>query len=58
MATVITPIPQSGMGEIAYVQSGTRYTAPARTETGAAVPSGGTVKINRVVGTQFYVVPV
>ena len=58
MATVITPIPQSGMGEIAYVQSGTRYTAPARTETGAAVPGGDTVKINRVVGTQFYVVPV
>ena len=58
MATVLTPIPQSGMGEIAYVQGGSRYTAPARSETGAAVPAGGTVKINRIVGTQFYVVPV
>jgi membrane-bound ClpP family serine protease len=55
-ATVITPIPQHGVGEIAYVQSGTRYTAPARTESGCAVPSGATVKINRVVGAQFYVV--
>jgi membrane protein implicated in regulation of membrane protease activity len=57
-ATVITPIPQHGVGEIAYVQGGSRYTAPARTETGAAVSGGVTVKINRVVGTQFYVVPV
>lgn len=57
-ATVITPIPQHGVGEIAYVQGGSRYTAPARTESGAAVLSGQTVKINRVVGTQFYVVPV
>ena len=57
-ATVITSIPQGGVGEIAYVQAGSRYTAPARTESGGAVPNGGTVKIHRVVGTQFYVVPV
>ncbi len=56
-ATVITPIPQQGVGEIAYVQAGSRYTAPARTESGCAVASGQTVRINRVVGTQFYVVP-
>lgn len=56
-ATVITAIPQHGVGEIAYVQAGSRYTAPARTESGCAVPNGGTVKIHRVVGTQFYVVP-
>jgi amino acid transporter len=57
-ATIITPIPQHGVGEIAYVQGGTRYTAPARSESGAAVGNGQTVKINRIVGTQFYVVPV
>lgn len=57
-ATVITPIPQAGVGEIAYVQSGSRYTAPARTESGCAVANGATVQIHRVVGTQFYVVPV
>jgi len=56
-ATVITPIPQHGVGEIAYVDSGSRYTAPARTESGCAVAGGQTVKIHRVVGTQFYVVP-
>jgi membrane protein implicated in regulation of membrane protease activity len=54
-ATVITPIPENGVGEIAYVQTGSRYTAPARSETGAAFASGATVKIIRIVGTQFYV---
>jgi membrane-bound ClpP family serine protease len=57
-ATVITPIPQHGVGEIAYVHGGSRYTAPARSESGAAVANGQTVKIHRIVGTQFYVVPV
>jgi membrane protein implicated in regulation of membrane protease activity len=54
-ATIITPIPADGVGEIAYVQSGTRYTAPAREEKGAAVASGQSVKIVRIVGSQFYV---
>jgi membrane protein implicated in regulation of membrane protease activity len=54
-ASVITPIPEDGVGEIAYVQGGTRYTAPARAETGHPISSGQTVKICRVVGTQFHV---
>lgn len=54
-ATIITPVPQDGVGEIAYVQAGTRYTAPARSESGAPIPNGKTVKITRVVGTQFYI---
>jgi len=57
-ATVITPIPANGVGEIAYVQSGSRYTAPARNEGGTPVANGQTVKIVRIVGTQFYVTPV
>jgi membrane protein implicated in regulation of membrane protease activity len=57
-ATIITPIPVKGVGEIAYVQAGTRYTAPARDELGAAVASGQTVRIVRIVGAQFYVQPV
>jgi membrane protein implicated in regulation of membrane protease activity len=57
-ATVITPIPANGVGEIAYVQAGTRYTAPARNERAAAVSNGQTVKIVRVVGSQFYVTPI
>jgi len=56
--TIITPIPANGVGEIAYVQAGTRYTAPARDERGAPVANGQTVKISRVVVSQFYVVPV
>jgi len=57
IATVITPIPENGVGEIAYVQAGTRYTAPARTEKGTPVANGQPVRISRVVGTQYYVVP-
>jgi len=54
-ANVITPIAENGVGEIAYVVGGSRYTAPARAEKGAPVAGGQTVKITRVVGTQFYV---
>jgi membrane protein implicated in regulation of membrane protease activity len=57
VASVISPLPQHGVGEIAYVQGGTRYTAPARSESGAAIAAGQTVRITRVVGTQFYVQP-
>jgi len=56
--TIITPIPANGVGEIAYVQGGSRYTAPARNERGAPVASGQTVKIVRIVGSQFYVSPI
>ncbi|HUB87043.1 MAG TPA: NfeD family protein [Verrucomicrobiae bacterium] len=55
VATIITPIPANGVGEIAYVQAGTRYTAPAREDKGMIVPAGQSVKIVRIVGTQFYV---
>jgi len=57
-ANVITPIPENGVGEIAYVVGGTRYSAPARGENGVAVANGKTVKITRIVGTQFYVTSV
>ena len=54
-ATVISPIPENGVGEIAYVQAGTRYTAPAREEHGQALASGRAITITRVVAGQFYV---
>src|SRR5215813_8360238 len=54
-ASIITPIPANGVGEIAYVQGGTRYTAPARTESGSSVPAGKPVRITRIVGTQYFV---
>lgn len=54
-ATVISPIPAAGVGEIAYVQAGMRYTAPAREQNGAAVSNGRTVTITRIAESQFYV---
>lgn len=57
VATVITPIPEKSVGEIAYVQGGSRYTSPARTEDGAAISAGSSVRIRRVVGSQVYVEP-
>ncbi len=54
-ASIVTPIPPNGVGEIAYVQSGSRYTAPARTEDGEPVPAGKPVRITRIVGSQYFV---
>jgi membrane protein implicated in regulation of membrane protease activity len=54
-ASIITPIPANGVGEIAYVQGGSRYTAPARTEGGTPVPAGKPVRITRIAGTQYFV---
>ena len=54
-ASIVTPIPRNATGEIAYIQGGTRYTAPARTEDGSAVSAGKAVRITRVVGTQYFV---
>jgi membrane protein implicated in regulation of membrane protease activity len=54
-ASILTPIPENGVGEIAYVQGGSRYTAPARTEKGTPIAAGKAVKITRIVGSQFYV---
>jgi membrane protein implicated in regulation of membrane protease activity len=56
-ANVITPIPENGVGEIAYVVGGSRYTAPARVDNGTAIAGGKSVIIKRVVGNQFYVEP-
>ncbi len=55
-ATVITPIAAGGVGEIAYVQGGTRYTACARCDDDVELPSGTSVRIVRVSGSQFYVI--
>lgn len=57
-ATVITPIPANGVGEIAYVTGGSRCTAPAREQDGKPIGNGQTVKITRVSESQFIVSPV
>ncbi len=54
-ASIITPIPENGVGEIAYVRGKTRYTAPARSEKGQAIDCRQPVRISRIAGTQFYV---
>jgi membrane protein implicated in regulation of membrane protease activity len=54
-AAIVSPIPANGVGEISYQQAGSRFTAPAREEKGGAIASGQTVKITRIVGSQFYV---
>jgi membrane protein implicated in regulation of membrane protease activity len=58
VATVVSAIPAGGVGEIAYVQAGTRYTAPAREEDGLSVGTGKAVTITRIVGQQCYVAAV
>lgn len=54
-ASIVTPIPENAVGEIAYVQGGTRYTAPARALDGKLVSAGKSVRITKIVGTQFFV---
>jgi membrane protein implicated in regulation of membrane protease activity len=54
-AEVITPVPSRGLGEIAYVARGSRFTAPARSEDGKSHPAYSTVLIERVVGSVFCV---
>jgi membrane protein implicated in regulation of membrane protease activity len=54
-AEVITPIRAGGIGQIAYVQGGTRYTASARTDEPCDIATGEKVRIVRVAGSQFYV---
>lgn len=44
-AEVITPIEPGRLGEIVYLQSGTRHSAPARTADGSAVGQGTVVTI-------------
>lgn len=54
-ATVLTPISADGVGEIAYVDGGSRYNAPARSEGGLPIASGRSVVIKRIVGSSFFV---
>jgi hypothetical protein len=54
-AEVITPVPSQGLGEIAYVARGSRFTAPARSEDGKPHAAHSTVLIERVAGSVFCV---
>jgi len=54
-ADVITPIPESGIGEIAFVAKGLRQNAPARSADGKPIPGASEVEIVRVVGNSYIV---
>ncbi|HVV00327.1 MAG TPA: NfeD family protein [Verrucomicrobiae bacterium] len=57
-ASILTPIPTDGVGEIAYVRGGCRYTAPARASSGTSISAGKPVRITRVTGTDYFVEPI
>lgn len=54
-AEVTIPIPHVGLGEIAYVMGGSRYTNPAKTADGKELPVNTPVRIVKQVGTTFLV---
>ncbi|HOS93540.1 MAG TPA: NfeD family protein [Armatimonadota bacterium] len=53
--TVVTPIPASGVGEVAVVAHETRRTNPARSADGSAIEKHVTVVVERVVGNTLMV---
>ena len=57
-AEATTPIPPDGVGEIAYVARGTRFTARARSTTDQTLASHTAVKIVKWVGHTAQVEPV
>jgi hypothetical protein len=57
VAEVITPISQTGVGEIAVVAHGGRVTYPARSSGGVAIRRGTLVVIDQMIGTQALVSP-
>jgi membrane-bound ClpP family serine protease len=54
-AEVITPIAANGLGEVAYVLRGSRYTSPAQSADNSAIARNKTVKIQRIVGSTVIV---
>lgn len=54
---VTVGIPTEGVGEVAYVTLGGRYTSTARSSKGEAIDRHVAVRIDRVVGNTIYVSP-
>ena len=57
-AEVTVAIPETAIGEVAYVAMGGRSVSPARSEDQTPIPRFSTVRITRVVGSIFFVRPV
>ncbi len=49
-AEVLTPIPKGGVGEVAAMVDGQRFSGPAREEGGREVPRGAQVTVKGMVG--------
>jgi hypothetical protein len=54
-AEVTIPIPNGGLGEIAYVVRGTRFNNPARSVDGKELPAHLAVKIVEKTGNTYVV---
>lgn len=54
-AEIIIPIPQDGLGQVAFVVRGTRMTRGARSDDGKPVPRGAIVTIQAVAGNTVIV---
>lgn len=54
-AEVITPIPEGGLGEVAYVVRGQREQGAARTVDGRPAAKGSVVVVDKVMGSTLYV---
>ena len=54
-AEVTTPIPQGGVGEVAALVDGQRFSAPAREAEGGALARGASVTVVRMVGNTLLV---
>lgn len=58
VAEIITPIPENGTGEIAFVAQGGRITYSARHNQNGKIDRGTPVRILRIVGGIAYVEPI
>jgi membrane protein implicated in regulation of membrane protease activity len=56
-AEVITPIPERGIGEVAYIARGSRYTSSAKSRSGQEIGRGSAVRIVQIAGGVVYVEP-
>ncbi len=54
---VTVPVPEEGVGEVAYILRGARLVSSARSQTGRPVPRHSAVRIIRQVGNTLYVEP-
>ncbi len=54
---VTVPVPEGGVGEVAYILRGARLVSAARSQAGKAVPRHTAVRIVRQIGNTLYVEP-